>query len=145
MDDDRGPGRAAVILAVDDSANTRRLVCTVLAALGHVVVEAVNGREALQAARRHGPDLILSDYNMPELNGLALLQAIRSDPQLAGVPFVVLTTETRPETRRLMMAAGADGWLEKPFKIPDLLGQLEAALRRGAHRPMVLRRTSRRR
>jgi CheY-like chemotaxis protein len=54
---------------------------------------------------------------MPELNGLGLLQAIRSDPQLKAAPFLVLTTETCPEKRRRMIAAGADGWLQKPFEI----------------------------
>jgi two-component system chemotaxis response regulator CheY len=104
------------ILVVDDSRAMRMIVVRTLRQAGfggHEVLEAENGREALDLVRRHGPDLVLSDWNMPEVSGLQFLVTLRA--QGDATPFCFVTSEGSEEMREQAAAAGALGLIAKPF------------------------------
>jgi two-component system chemotaxis response regulator CheY len=109
-------------MIVDDSAMVRLQVRRALTEGGFVVVEAVDGQDALDAIRRVPElDLIVCDVNMPRMNGLELLEHLRSDADLPAVPVVMLTTEGQPELIQQARGLGALGWIVKPFKADLLL------------------------
>lgn len=108
------------VLVVDDSPTIRQQVRVALAA-GFLVEEAVDGLEGAALIREMtNLSLVLCDVNMPRMNGLELVESIKSDPQYAALPIVMLTTESQPGLIQRAKAAGATGWIIKPFK-PDLL------------------------
>lgn len=114
------------ILVVDDSKVMRSLIRRALRRAGyggHELVEAANGAQAHEAHDREQPDLILSDWNMPDLNGLELLCQLREAGSV--VPFVFVTTEGTSDRHILARDAGAAGFLVKPFSDQDLAGLLE--------------------
>jgi two-component system chemotaxis response regulator CheY len=113
---------SATILIVDDSATMRALVRGALEADQHAVVEAPNGEAALAtlAGLNAGVDLVITDVIMPQMDGLSLTRALRDDPRFATTPVLVLTTEATPVQKERGRAAGATGWLVKPFH-PDTL------------------------
>lgn len=117
----------ARILAVDDSAAMRRIVGATLQAAGHQVVQACDGCEALEIARGTTVDLVLTDVNMPNLDGIGLVRALRDLPAYARTPLIVLTTESGAERKREGREAGATGWVVKPFH-PDRLMQVIAGV-----------------
>lgn len=103
------------ILAVDDSPSIRELVASTLKEDGHEVIRAADGMEALTIARGGGFDLVITDYNMPRMNGVAFIRALRE----AGhrfTPVLVLTTEVSPQLKTEAKQAGATGWMVKPFQ-----------------------------
>ncbi len=106
---------AATILAVDDSASIRQMVSFTLKGAGYDVVEAVDGVDALDKAKRHNLDLILTDINMPRMDGLALVESLRGLPRYKAAPILMLTTESSEAMKAKGRAAGATGWLVKPF------------------------------
>jgi two-component system chemotaxis response regulator CheY len=106
---------AKTILAVDDSATIRRMVGFTLEGAGYEVLEAVDGADGLAKARSRTVDLVLTDQNMPRMDGLSLIRALRALPQYRAVPILVLTTESGAEIKSQGRAAGATGWLVKPF------------------------------
>jgi two-component system, chemotaxis family, chemotaxis protein CheY len=108
------------ILVVEDSPSMRNLVREVLDRDGYEVTESRNGREALDVLDRVAPDLVITDVNMPELDGLALLRRIRGLPSFRFTPVLILTSESAVDMRESGRAAGATGWLVKPFD-PDQL------------------------
>lgn len=112
------------ILIADDSMLVRRQVVTALTGAGYVVVEAVDGEDALQKIT---PDmaLIVSDLNMPRMNGMELLEKLHADPALSSVPFVMLTTEARPGMFERAKALGTKAWLIKPFKADLMLAAIQ--------------------
>ncbi len=112
----------ATILIVDDSATMRALVREALEADSHAVVEAIHGKAALTALAETPVALVLTDVLMPEMDGLALVQAIRADARLRALPVLILSTEATPAVKERGRAAGATGWLVKPFH-PDTLRQ----------------------
>ncbi|MEM7248314.1 MAG: response regulator [Acidobacteriota bacterium] len=115
------------ILIVDDSKAMRMIVRRNLRQSGHgdsEVVEAANGREALEAVHEHGPELILSDWNMPEMTGIELLRALRAEGTTTTFGFV--TSEGTPEMRSLAAEAGAAFLIAKPFTANDFAEQLMA-------------------
>ena len=118
----------ARILAVDDSAAMRQMVGITLTGAGHEVQQAADGREALQIAERQKFDLVITDVNMPVMDGLTLVRHLRNLPGYKGVPLLVLTTEATTEKKLEGKAAGATGWLVKPFNPDRLLATVAKVL-----------------
>jgi two-component system chemotaxis response regulator CheY len=106
---------AKTILAVDDSGSLRQMLVFTLKAAGYQVVEAVDGRDGLDKAKQKQFDLVLTDQNMPNMDGLTLIRSLRALPSYARVPVLMLTTESSDEMKSKGRAAGATGWLVKPF------------------------------
>jgi two-component system chemotaxis response regulator CheY len=112
---------AKKVMVVDDSRSVRLQVGTVLAAAGYEVIEAVDGVEgAAKIAAEMDLSLVICDVNMPNMNGIEMVTLIKQDPRNAGLLVLMLTTETRGTMIAQAKAAGARGWIVKPFK-PDLL------------------------
>jgi len=111
---------SATILIVDDSATMRALVRRALEADAHAVVEAAHGGAALAALGSTTVDLVITDVLMPEMDGLALTRRLRDDARFRSLPILVLTTEATPAVKERGRAAGATGWIVKPFH-PDTL------------------------
>src|SRR5215213_6930119 len=107
------PARPSSVLVVDDTAVVRELERSILEEAGYRVRTARDGREALAALAGEPPDLVVTDVDMPGLDGLELTRAIRADPALAGLPVVVVTSKAAEADRRLAMDAGADAYLVK--------------------------------
>ena len=103
------------ILAVDDSASMRKMVAFTLTSAGFHVVEAVDGQDALDKAQHHAIDLVLTDQNMPRMDGLNLTKKLRENPKFKTTPILILTTESSDQMKMAGRAAGATGWLVKPF------------------------------
>ncbi|MDY7225465.1 response regulator [Hyalangium rubrum] len=113
------------VLVVDDSRVARRIISRLLRELGFSVTEAADGRQALEALRAHeGLGLALVDWNMPELDGLAFVQVLRSDPTYAGVKILMVTSETGMHKVRQALQAGVDEYVMKPFTREALLEKL---------------------
>jgi two-component system chemotaxis response regulator CheY len=109
------------ILVVDDSRTARQQVRNTLVDAGYEVVEAIDGTDGLEKIAGHmDSSLVICDVNMPNLNGLEMLEALRSKQPSVAVPFILLTTEAQPELVRRAKEHGAKGWIVKPFK-PELL------------------------
>ena len=106
---------AKSILAIDDSASIRQMVSFTLKRSGYEVVEAVDGMDGLEKAKTKSFNLILSDQNMPRMDGLTLVKNLRALPQYKTVPILMLTTESSDAMKSQGKAAGATGWLVKPF------------------------------
>ncbi|HEX8478389.1 MAG TPA: response regulator [Telluria sp.] len=106
---------AKTILAVDDSSSLRQMVSFSLKAAGYNVIEAVDGQDGLDKARQQAVDLVLTDQNMPRMDGLELIKLLRGLPDYAKTPILMLTTESSDEMKQKGRAAGANGWLVKPF------------------------------
>jgi two-component system chemotaxis response regulator CheY len=116
------------ILIVDDSASMRQMVGFTLRGAGYEVVEAVDGRDAL-AKLPGGPfNMILTDLNMPNLDGLGLIRAVRASAAHKFLPVVMLTTESQDDKKQEGRAAGATGWIVKPFKPEQLLAVAKKVL-----------------
>jgi two-component system, chemotaxis family, chemotaxis protein CheY len=109
------------VLAVDDSPSIRQMVSFTLKAAGYSVTEASDGQEGLDKARGAQVNLVLTDQNMPRLDGLSLIKALRAMPQYASTPILMLTTESSDQMKQQGRAAGATGWLVKPFDPNRLL------------------------
>jgi two-component system, chemotaxis family, chemotaxis protein CheY len=123
---DEMPSRA---LIVDDSRAIRMLLAKTVRQIGYEVEEAANGKEALEIieAGTSGVDLVLVDWNMPEMNGLDLLKKLRQNPALSSLRVVMVTTETEIEQIAEAMEAGANEYVMKPFTPEILLEKLELA------------------
>lgn len=106
---------AKTILAVDDSGSLRQMVVFSLKAAGYQVTEAVDGIDGLEKAKSGVFDLVLTDQNMPRMDGLGLIRALRALPNYQKIPILMLTTEFSDEMKSKGRAAGANGWLVKPF------------------------------
>lgn len=109
------------ILIVDDLRALREMMDMILTAAGFDVVQAVDGFDALAALQRDGADLIVTDINMPRLDGMGLIERLRSEPQHQATPILVITAEENVLKRHCAREAGATGWLIKPFTPVELL------------------------
>ncbi|MFL9610365.1 response regulator [Methylobacillus pratensis] len=116
------------ILAVDDSGSLRQMVVFSLNAAGYQVIEAVDGEDALNKAQTQVVDLVLTDQNMPRMDGLTLIKSLRSLSSYQKVPILMLTTESSDEMKALGKAAGATGWLVKPFDPKRLLDVVQRVI-----------------
>lgn len=112
---------AKTILTVDDSPSVRLMVRTALTLAGYDVVEAADGEEALEKLARFRPAAILTDQNMPRMDGLTFIRAYRARADSIGVPIVFISTETREDLKAQARAAGALGWMVKPFDQAQLV------------------------
>ena len=112
---------AKIVLAIDDSASIRQMVSFTLKSSGYEVTEAVDGMDGLDKAKGKTFDLVLSDQNMPRMDGITLIKSLRAMPQYKSVPIVMLTTESSEAMKQQGRAAGATGWLVKPFDPQKLI------------------------
>lgn len=109
------------VLTVDDSKAIRDMVTFTLQPQGYRVVGAADGAEGLNLFRSEPVNLVITDLNMPVMNGIDMIRRLRAEPRGAGVPIVMLTTETKPEMKAEGKAAGATGWINKPFDADTLV------------------------
>ncbi len=116
------------ILTVDDSRTMRDMLRMALAGAGFNVIEAVDGEHGLEVLNAHRPDVIITDINMPRLDGFGFIEQVRQDRDHRATPILVLTTESDPSKKERARSAGATGWIIKPFN-PD---KLVEAIRRVA-------------
>ena len=116
------------ILTVDDSPSIRQMLAYVLAHSGYRVIEAADGEEGLALAQANAVDLVLTDHNMPKMDGVTLTRALRTLPAYRKVPIMMLSTESSPELKQAGREAGATGWMVKPFDPDKLLEMLKKAL-----------------
>lgn len=112
---------AKTILAIDDSASIRQMVSFTLKSSGYEVVEAVDGQDGLDKAKSKSFNLILTDQNMPRMDGITLIKSLRGLSQYRTVPILMLTTESSDAMKQQGRAAGATGWLVKPFDPQKLI------------------------
>jgi len=117
-----------LIMTVDDSASMREMVRATLTSAGYEVVEAVDGQEALDYARENPCDLVISDVNMPRMDGITLVHELRSLPHYRLTPLLLLTTESSQEKKLEGKRAGATGWIVKPFNPEQLLATMARVL-----------------
>lgn len=120
---------AKVIMTVDDSISIRQMVGFTLNQVGYDVVEAVDGQDAMDKLAGIDIDLMLTDLNMPNKNGLELIEWVRSIPEFKFLPIIMLTTESETEMKQKGKAAGATGWIVKPFKPEQLLAVVKKFVR----------------
>jgi two-component system chemotaxis response regulator CheY len=116
------------ILAVDDSPSVRQMVKLTLTGAGYDIVEAGDGAEGLSKAKATTLDMVVTDLNMPVMNGLGLIRELRKLPAYRGVPILFLTTESDPEMKKQAKAAGATGWITKPFQQDQLVAIVKKVL-----------------
>ncbi len=117
------------ILAVDDSASMRQMVTFTLKSAGYHVVEAVDGEDALEKAGTRDFDLVLTDQNMPRMDGISLTRKLRENPKFRNTPILILTTESSDQMKQSGRGAGATGWLVKPFDPAKLLEVIKKVIR----------------
>ena len=109
------------ILTIDDSASIRQMVVMNLSAAGLDVIEAINGADGYTKATSQTVHAVVTDLNMPVMNGIEFIRKYRQHPSSKGVPIILLTTESDEELKRQAKEAGATGWIVKPFKQDQLL------------------------
>ena len=109
------------VLVVDDSTSMRQMIAFTLKGAGFSVVEGGNGQEGLQKLDGQKVDLVISDLNMPVMNGMDMIRQIRTRPQYKFTPILMLTTESQESKKAEGKAAGATGWIVKPFNPQQLL------------------------
>ncbi|MBP6030885.1 MAG: response regulator [Sphingobium sp.] len=115
-----------LILTVDDSASMRMLLKVSLTAQGYAIQGAEDGAKGLDRMKELDPDLLITDINMPQMDGFELIEAVRALPEFRGTPILVLSTEFSEEKKSRARTAGATGWITKPFDAE----KLGAAIRR---------------
>ena len=118
----------ARILAVDDSASMRQMVNFTLKEAGHEVSEAADGEQALALAKSQRYDLVLTDVNMPKMDGISLIRNLRGLPNYRMTPILTLTTEASSDKKNEGKTAGATGWIVKPFTPDKLLAAINRVL-----------------
>jgi two-component system chemotaxis response regulator CheY len=123
------------ILTADDSPSIRQMVSFTLRNAGHAVVEAVDGQDAWEKACTRDFALVLTDQNMPRMDGLTLTRRLRETPRFARTPILILTTEHGEPMKQAGRAAGATGWLVKPFDPARLIEVVEVVLGQAARAP----------
>ena len=112
---------AKTVLAVDDSASMRQLVSFALKDAGYDVIEAIHGKDALEKTGGSKIDIVLTDLNMPEMDGIEFIKQFRTKPGCKFTPIVMLTTESQESKKQEGTQAGASGWIVKPFNPEKLI------------------------
>ena len=116
------------ILMVEDSPSVRQLMSFTLRGAGYEVIEAYNGLEALEKFESEPVDMVITDFNMPKMDGLALTKELRSSAQNRFMPIVMLTSVDDDSVRQEVRNAGASGWISKPFKPAQLLNVVKMVI-----------------
>ncbi|MDH5184489.1 MAG: response regulator [Gammaproteobacteria bacterium] len=116
------------VLAVDDSASMRQMVSFTLKGAGYDVVEAKDGVEALGIAKTTSFNLVITDVNMPNMDGISLIRELRTLPDYKFIPMLMLTTESGTDKKTEGKAAGATGWIVKPFNPDQLLATIKRVI-----------------
>ncbi len=116
------------VLSVDDSASIRQMVKMTLDGAGYTVLEAADGAQGLAQARSKTVDVIITDLNMPVMDGMTFVKELRKLPAYLGVPILLLTTESDAAKKAQAKAAGATGWITKPFQPQQLLDTLKKVI-----------------
>ncbi|MBF0183401.1 MAG: response regulator [Magnetococcales bacterium] len=119
---------AKTIMTVDDSSSVRQMVGLTLKGEGYQVVEAVDGKDALGKVSGAAIDMVITDLNMPNMDGITLIRELRKLPAFKFTPIVMLTTESQAERKQEGKDAGATGWIVKPFKPEQLIGVIKKVL-----------------
>jgi two-component system chemotaxis response regulator CheY len=109
-------------LIVDDSASMRQLIAFTIKDAGYDVLLAENGRDALEKMQKTNVDMVITDLNMPEMDGITFIRELRTKTNYKFVPIVMLTTEAQEAKKQEGRAAGASGWIVKPFSPTQLMG-----------------------
>ena len=120
---------AKVIMTADDSASMRQMISFTLKQAGYDVVEAIDGQDALNKIGKSAVSMLITDLNMPRVDGIELIRQVRAMPEYKFIPIVMLTTESADEKKTAGKAAGATGWIVKPFTQDQLLGVIKKVLR----------------
>jgi two-component system cell cycle response regulator DivK len=118
------PGQAPTVLYIEDNVENRILVRRILAAEGYRVLEAGDAEEGMTVARRARPDLIMIDINMPELDGLTMTSMLKADPDFGNTPVVAITANVMKGDRERTLAAGCDGYIQKPIEVDEFPSQV---------------------
>jgi two-component system chemotaxis response regulator CheY len=113
------------ILTIDDSASIRQMVAMTLSAAGLEVIEAIHGADGYTKATTNAIHAVITDLNMPVMNGIEFIKKYRQHPASKGVPIILLTTESDEDLKRQAKEAGATGWIVKPFKQDQLLAVIK--------------------
>lgn len=109
------------IMTADDSASMREMIAFTLRNAGYDIIEAIDGRDALGKLTGAPVQMVITDLNMPNMDGIELIRQVRALPQYKYVPIVMLTTESQDEKKQAGKAAGATGWIVKPFRGEQLV------------------------
>ena len=120
---------AKIIMTADDSASIRQMVSFTLKDAGYEVVEAVDGKDALNKLNSAKINMLITDLNMPNMNGIELIKEARAIPAFKCIPIIMLTTESQAGKKQEGKAAGATGWIVKPFKPEQLIAVIKKVLR----------------
>ena len=115
----------ATIMTVDDTASMRQMISFTLGSVGYEVIQAVDGAEALKLAQDRKVDLVIADVNMPNMDGITLVKSLRALDSYKFTPILMLTTESQAAKKQEGKAAGASGWIVKPFTPEKLLGVIK--------------------
>ena len=116
------------IMTVDDSASVRQMVSFTLKGAGYEVVEAGDGQDAVAKLSGASVHMVITDLNMPNLDGIGLIRALRGSPSSKFIPIIMLTTESQASKKEEGKAAGATGWITKPFKPEQLVAVVKKVL-----------------
>jgi two-component system chemotaxis response regulator CheY len=116
------------IMTVDDSTSVRQMVSFTLKGAGYDVVEACDGKDAVAKLNGSALHMVITDLNMPNLDGIGLIRAIRANPSYKFIPVIMLTTESQASKKEEGKSAGATGWIVKPFKPEQLLAVVKKVL-----------------
>ncbi|MGA7160050.1 MAG: response regulator [Bacteroidota bacterium] len=118
------------ILVIDDDDDYRKMISVTLKSTGYTIIEATNGLDGLAEVKKHHPDMVLCDINMPKMDGYQLLGALKDDPESGSIPFIFLTGNAAKSDLRQGMQLGADDFLTKPFTSQELIAVIETRLKR---------------
>ncbi|MDM8515388.1 response regulator [Desulfobacterales bacterium HSG16] len=119
---------AKMIMTVDDSASIRQMVSFTLKQAGYQVVEAVDGKDAFDKIKKSRINMLITDLNMPQMDGIELIRNVRTLPSARFMPIIMLTTESQASKKQEGKSAGATGWIVKPFKPEQLLAVVKKVL-----------------
>lgn len=121
----------STILIVEDNEKNLKLLRDILCHQGHQTLEAVTGSEGVRLAQAHRPDLVLMDIQLPDIDGIEVLQRLRADPELRSLRILAVSASVMPEEQHRVAASGFDGFVSKPISVRPFLATVEAMLARG--------------